>query len=95
MGLHAFFFHLITIENLFEDLHSMNYINKECVDAKECTALYHIAVTYCSPLDAWLEITHPIAEEEIDFLCCAISKHIAQQIVVIRKTDFNLVGKCH
>lgn len=48
-----------------------------------------------SHLNAWLEITHPIAEEEIDFLCCAISKHIAQQIVIIGETDFNLVEKCH
>lgn len=68
--------------------------NVQCVFIST-TALYHIAVTYCSPLDARLEITHPIAEEEIDFLCCAISKHIAQQIVVNGETDFNLVGKCH
>lgn len=47
------------------------------------------------------EITHPIAGEEIDSLCCAVSKphqrreRERERLLSYEKTDFNLVGKRH
>lgn len=81
----------------------VNYNNKQCKDSTERESVFssykHIAVILCSVSDAVIlyskEITYPIAEEEIDSLCCMISNHIREKIVVIQETDFNFVGKCH
>lgn len=78
----------------------VNRKNKQSKDTKERESplsSYNIIVSHCSHLlqsfgcsALYLkEITYPIAEEEIDSLCCMISNHIREEIVVIPETDFN------